>query len=305
MQKIPEKVGQFLWHFIKKQPVGFFCLAVASLAKTLSNTIWPVIVGDVIDQLNAHVDKTVNKTAFLGSILQPFFLICGFWLLMELLTRMRGFITAYVLPQMEANMRTAIFEKVSGHSYTYFMQSFMGSIGRRIEEIPRSASFIIDIQLTSIQPLILAMLISAYICLGMHPIISAILIIWLTLHAVLCWVFGKKSAFYAALQSDASNKLHGRISDSLSNNLNVKLFNSRRHEVAYIRAAQTEEQTKNVKSYLYIEKVKIILFVRHSGDVCHFLYCIKIMAVRSSNIRRSGYRLKFSNKFNAAVVDNC
>ncbi len=259
MQKIPDKVWRFLWHFIKKQPIGFFCLTVASLAKTISNTVWPVIMGDIIDQLNAHVGQHIDKAALLSNITTLLLMICGFWLIIEGLTRARGFIMSYVFPRMEANMRTEIFGKVSSHSYTYFVHSFMGSIGRRIEEIPRSASFIVDIQLSSIQPLIISMLISAYICLSMHPLISSIFLTWMGLHALLCWFFCKRAAYYSSMQSDATNALQGKITDSLSNTLNVKLFNSRRHELAYIAAAQEEERLKNIKSYLYIENIKIAL----------------------------------------------
>jgi ATP-binding cassette subfamily B protein len=255
--QIPQKTIRFLWHFINKQRWGFAALTIASLAKTLANTIWPVIIGNIIDQLNQA--NLAEKEVVLTTIINSLMIASAFWILIEILIRARGYIMAYVFPKMEASMRTEIFHKVSDHSYHFFVSSLAGSVSRRLSEISRSSSFIIDILLTSIQPMFVSMLIAAYICLSLHPLITTLLIGWMVLHILLSLIFGNKSAFYSALQSEASNELQGKITDSLVNNLNVKLFSARRHEFAYVQAAQEEEKKKNIKSYLYIENVKIIL----------------------------------------------
>ena len=246
----------FFAHFIKKQKLQFGIFFVTCLASALSSSIWPYITGKVVDALSSYSE---DKMMIFHHLKHLFAYAVTFWVVLEILARLQGFISATIYPRFEANIRMTIFEHVNRHSHTYFSNNFVGSIANRMSELPKSSSIVIDFIFNNLIPLITAMIISSVLFSKLQIELSVILFAWLFTHLAICFAAGAKAADYSRIHSEARTDLQGKIVDTLNNHLNVKLYTKHFYEVENVRGSQDDEIFKNRKTLFFIEKFKLLL----------------------------------------------
>lgn len=258
--KMPNKVGAFLWYFLKEQPFAFSFITITAIISTLANnTIWPYIIGNLVDVFNLIND--VPKEAVPNLIITPLLIALVFWVFIEVIQRSKGIVLGIAVPKFEANIRTLMFNYVSNYSHSYFVQQHVGSIAQRISDMPKSAKLVVDDLLTVFIPLIVSIIASSLVFFSMHPLLAIIFFMWLGVHFVLCVFFCFKAANSVSVQSAARALLQGKIVDSMTNHLSVKIFTAHKHEMQTIKEAQADELQKYRYSLIYIEKLKILLSV--------------------------------------------
>ncbi|MDJ1257541.1 MAG: ABC transporter ATP-binding protein/permease [Candidatus Midichloria sp.] len=269
--KMPKKIGAFLWYFLKKQPWAFSFITITATISTLSNnTIWPYITGNLVDAFNKL--NSSAPEADLNIILVPLAVALAFWVFIEFVQRSKGVLLGFAMPKFEANIRISMFNYVSNHSHSYFVQTHVGGIAQRISDMPKSAKLVIDDLLTVFVPLIISIIASSSVFLSMHLLLAAIFFTWLGLHFTLCVFFCLKAANSVSVQSAARALLQGKIVDSMTNHLSVKLFTAHQHEMQTIKEAQADELKKYRYSLIYIEKFKILLSLISIINITLLLY---------------------------------
>ncbi len=255
---LPSNRLKFFAHFMRKQTGGFIVLALCSFVVALASSMWPLITGSLVDALTEFDGDKSNVFLDLRNL---FLVALCFWLFVELMMRLQGFITSYVYPRFETNVRMTTFAYVSHHSHSYFSRNFVGGIANRIGDLPRSAIIILDFTFVNMLPVIFAITISAYLFSNLDLALGSVLFSWLTLHLIICAIACAKAALLSRDHSESRTRLLGKIVDSLVNNLNVKLYNKFGYEVDYISIAQTEERNRNRVTLFFIEKIKLLLSV--------------------------------------------
>ncbi len=262
--------SSFLLYFLKKQYLLFCALLLLSLSSAVSSTVWPFVLSNVVDILDQYNgDKLyifhTNMTIFLKVML--------FWVMLEGMTRSRGLLLAYLLPKFEANIRVFTYNYVINHSHSYFITNYVGTIANRIGDLPRASSLVIDIILSQFTTFFIAIVVSTYLLSTISNLLAFVLFFWLTLHITICIYFSRKATDYSRIQSEARSNLQGKIVDSISNHLSIRLFGGHKHESNYIQEVQNDEQVKYIKAMIYIEKVKIALGLLSMLGVCTLFYC--------------------------------
>lgn len=258
MSVIPNHRTSFFLFFVKKQKLFFTLLLIASLATALSNSVWPFITGKLIDALAEYKESKTDVFQILGHL---FLMAGGFWIFIEILTRIQGFTAANIYPTLEANIRMATFEHVNQHSHAYFANNYVGGIANRLAELPRSTSIVVDFICNNMIPLVIAIIISSALFFSLDFRLSAILFTWLFTHLGICWYAGANAANLSRIHSESRTHLQGKIVDTLNNHLNVKLYTKYLYEVENVRNSQLEEKSKNRSTLFFIEKIKILLSI--------------------------------------------
>ena len=251
MEKIPTSIRSFIWHFVNVQKLGFLFFGITSLVFAVSSAIWPLITGNIIDQLTAQSDLKQLMPLVWGAF--------GFWVVIEFVTRLRGITFAWTIPKLESNIRCSIFNYVNNHSFSFFSNGHPGGLANRVDHLPTSASMIIDILLTDVFPVIVAIILSSAIFAIINIYLSLALFLWLVTHLFLCFFFSSRAARYSFIKSDKHTTVQARIVDSVNNYLNVKLFNGNHAENEYVKSAQEAEKTAYIDTLFYIEKTKLLL----------------------------------------------
>ncbi len=271
MYKIPADSSRFLWHFIKFQPLGFGLLLIVSLASAVSTTIWPFIISNMVDTLDQHQG---DKTALFAEHGQIFLIALVFWFGVELMMRAKGVIMAFVLPRFEANIRMATYRYVSQHSHSYFVTNYVGAIANRIADLPRALSMVVDIAVGQFVSLGVAIIIAVYLLSDIHTLLATIMLVWMVTHLGICWSFFRTAANYSRIQSEARSRVQGRIVDSISNHLSVRIFGRHHYEEGYLSETQEDERLKYKQALIYIEKIKIMLGILSVLGVVSLFYMV-------------------------------
>lgn len=242
----------FIWRFVRSQQGVFFAILFLSFVWTLETLFWPFFLGKLVDILS-QFDS--NRLAAWQTI-KPL-LIVGVvaWLVMEGGFRWRDFLQARAHPQLEADIRMAMFDHVQRHSPQYFNEHFAGSLANKIGDMVLMISTILRTVVVLLIPACVTCVVTIIIFSQINSGLTVIVSAWIIVHFFLCWLFTKKCDAYAHLHGEARSVVAGKIVDSLTNNFVVNLFFRFRFEKEKIAQSQQIEQETHRKALTYSVKM--------------------------------------------------
>lgn len=223
---------------------------------SIDHTFWPYVIMLLIDTLTNFAG---NRAEALPAIVPVLVLGVVLWLFVEITFRSAGIISAKIFPKLEADVRMDMFDYVLKHSYSFFSDNFAGSIANKISDMPQTLTRILQLVMFLFIPVLLALAIAIVFFAQVQPLFAVILASWIFVHMAICLFFSKKCDQLSHDHAEARTTLAGNIVDSLSNQLNVKLFARQPYEMQYAGKYQTTEKEKHWESLWYIEKMKIYL----------------------------------------------
>jgi ATP-binding cassette subfamily B protein len=253
---LPKKLAAFCLHCIFKQKWLFLFSQIGCLAWALDHTIWPLVYGKLIDTLTLYSDDRAGIFDSLAPILVGGVIL---WIIVDLGFRLGGILFARAIPQTEATIRMDLFDYVQHHSFQYFSDQFAGALTNKINDLPQAINRIIQLMMTLFIPALVAVAISTILFFKMQPIFAFMLGSWVVLHLSVCFYYAGRCDALAHNHAEARSSLSGKIVDSLSNHLNVKLFAQYDNETKYIQRYQQVEKEANYQALIFVEKIKIIL----------------------------------------------
>lgn len=254
--QLPNTLRQFIWHFIKKQKAVFIIMLILSLGWALDSTVWPYAFKLLIDKVLGYTQAHGNVWYYLMPVL--FFWGC-LWLLIEVMFRAQGIVMTRVFPRFEAHIRMAMFNYVEFHSYDFFANNFAGNISNKISDMTQSATRIMQLTVTLFFPALMALIIAGSIFFTVNHFFTLLLVGWACLHIGICLYGAKNCSHLSDVHSTSRSFLTGKIVDTFTNIINVKLFTKQRYEYQYINGYQNDEQGKNQTALMAVEKIKIVL----------------------------------------------
>jgi ATP-binding cassette, subfamily B, bacterial len=247
----------FIWKFIRLQRWKFFLILLLSLVWSLDATLWPYILRLIVDTFtHFDTDRFAAWPALKGLVIFG----ASLWVFVEVCFRSRDFLQAKAFPQIEADIRMAMFDHIQHHSPGYFNEHFAGSLSNKISDMTIQVTLILQ-HLTLFLPLIATCILSVAFFWQVNPLFAVILAIWIGLHFGICFAFTPKCVKYSNIHGEARSSLAGKIVDSLTNNFAVNLFFRFRFEKSRIAPYQKEEQEKNAQAKRYTA----MMFVCTSG----------------------------------------
>lgn len=253
--RMPSQFNAFMFHFIRKQWLGFLGILLTSLVWSFNESFFPFFIKlliDAVSGLNPHQGH-VFKT--LGPIL---FGIGCLWLAMEAALRFQTYMMKVTFPRFRANIREAVFDYVREHSHEYFTVNFGGTIANKINGLPKSCERILETVCTHIIAILAAFFISIILMGRVSIFFAFMMFIWIVLHIGTTFVFLRKINETSQGHSESVSVLSGQIADCLSNILNVRLFARGLYESRYLKKFQKEEIQKSERAAGMIQLVQLI-----------------------------------------------
>jgi ATP-binding cassette subfamily B multidrug efflux pump len=230
----PNTVWGFMWFYMSP----FRRLLTANLAFAtvigLIEASMLLVVGRFIDLLTRSSPErlipdhglTLVAIAALVLVARPLVVICGEALLNQSL----------VTPvYSRVRWRTHLY--TLGHALSYFQNDFAGRLSNRVMQAGPS------VQLVAIEVLDTMAYVAVYAAVALiafsaiHPVLAVPIAIWIGLYALLVRFYVPRAVELSQKQSDARSALTGRIVDSYTNILTVKLFARADQERSAVRAA--------------------------------------------------------------------
>jgi ATP-binding cassette subfamily B multidrug efflux pump len=230
----PATVARFTWHYLR--PVRFWLgvLFCASIAVGLFETSLYLLVGWFVDLLaKSAPDRLLSEHGTRLALVAGLILV-----LRPILHVSNDAITNQILVPQTTNMvrwRTHLY--TLGHSLSYFQSDFAGRIGNRITQ---AGPAIRELAVTILDSL-LYVAIFAVTALGLFTSISLVLAapmaVWIACYLMLMRYFVPRAQTRSLRNAEARSVAVGRIVDSYTNILTVKLFARAEEERSAVRRA--------------------------------------------------------------------
>ena len=239
----------FLWHFARQAKWLFAALFVVELLMALSDSSVPWFMGRVVTM----VTKTPPER----------FLADGWpWLLgmaiVVLLVRPAVMLTRYLINNQAiaapftGMVRWQSHWHVVRQSWAFFQNDFAGRISNRVMQTGPSVRSTLTATITTVWYILVYGTSAIALTASADRWLAAPLILWFTGYAALLVYFVPRMRERSKVSSIARSTLMGRIVDSYTNILTVKLFARAREEDQYVRNAvdQHVELFKNSQRLL-------------------------------------------------------
>ena len=247
---LPRALFTFIFHFIKRQPLGFGFMFFSLIFWPLNESLGPYFVKLLINKLVAltpGIDSPFRPLAF------PLIGLLTSFLLMETSCRAYGLISMYVLPRFRKDIRESVLAYTQGQSHSYFSEHFAGGLANKIAELPRACEHILDI-ICNFFCTMLTFCISLGLIFQVGAVFGVILFGFVVIFVGLTILYMGQINHTAKIHAESISELDGQIVDSLASMLAVRLFAHTAYELQYLSKYQGDEIKKSEIASWAIEK---------------------------------------------------
>ena len=251
----------FVWQYMREQKRRFGIVLLQDVLNCLDLLVWPFLLRWLIDIFTQYEN---NRMQAWDALQIPMVGAICFILFIEINSRTMGFSLAKAIPKLQADIRMSMFDHIQRHSPRYFNERFAGNLANKITDMTTAVDTILQ-QLW--WPLIPAIALSIFgaIFLGfVSPFLAVILIVWISIHLVVSFIFSKSCDIYEHLHGESRSTLLGKIVDSLTNNFAVNLFYRFNYERNSLTPFQNEERETSTFAKSYVEKMRTVTSLFYS-----------------------------------------
>ncbi|KTD63211.1 ABC transporter ATP-binding protein [Legionella shakespearei] len=256
LKRLPSKLHQFIWHFIKKSPWTYFLFFIAPAVMILESNVIPYSLKMIVDGISNHEG---GKETIFQEIAPALWLGGGAWFTFVLVMRLQNWWQAYIVPKFQADIRMTVYSYLIQHSHHFFSNQLAGNLANKISDLPRSIEAIRKIVSWNVLTTFAAISVSLIFMLTINTWFACILFTWIVVQLVISLYSAKRINKLAKFNSEDKSELNGKIVDSLSNINTVKLFAQNDYEKKYIWQTQNKEIRSNKRLVLFINFFRLLV----------------------------------------------
>lgn len=254
----PAGLLAFYWHFLRQTPWPFFGMVLASLGVALADMCIPVFIGQLVslmqnaDRGAALAGQALNLAGMLGIVL----IVRPLLLFTDIAIR-----SNIILPGLTNLIRWQSHWHVVRQSWPFFQKDFAGRIANRVMQTPMSMR-------ESIGATVRAVLYSLIYGLSAIVLLAAAdwrlalpMTLWLLAYVGFLRYFVPRLRERSRNNAELRSQVTGRIVDTYSNILTIKLFASQANEDAYVSGIIDEHQLAMTE---HMRMTSLFSFTLHS-----------------------------------------
>jgi ATP-binding cassette, subfamily B, multidrug efflux pump len=257
----PPGLAAFYWHFVKQTKWLYFAMLVTGLLVALIDTLIPVFIGRLVGLMSETDRKAALATQLPSLLAMAALLLVGRPLAQMIDSLVRN---NAVIPGVTTLIRWQSHWHVLRQSWLFFQDDFAGRIANRVmntsnalrESVVSSIRAVWYILVYGISALVLMFVTDARMAL---PTLA-----WVVSYLFFLWYFVPKMRDLSKTSSEARSALMGRIVDSYTNILTVKLFARAKDEDAYVRDALLDHRDKIAAHMQLITKFMLTLTIMNA-----------------------------------------
>lgn len=227
MRQGTKQTIKIYWEHIKKHKLLasaiFICISLGSLV----SVIIPIYYKNFFNVLSESLPKDLAVKTLVSII----FFIAILQLIEWVFWRVGIFATNAFESRIVMELSNYCFKYLHRHSFGFFNNNFVGSLVKRVNRFTRSFESIIDRIIFNVLQLAVNTVAIIIILWRTNWQLSTALIVWIILYIIVNLLFVKYKMKYDIQRSEAETKTTGILADTITNNINVKLFGGYGREV--------------------------------------------------------------------------
>ena len=230
----PAGLVAFYWHFARQAKTLFISLFLIGFAVALLDVMIPVFIGKVVTLVTASKPEELLAASW------PWLLGMAAVLLVlrpAALTTQHLLMNQAIAANISNRIRWQNHWHVSRQSWAFFQNDFAGRIATRVMQTGPAIRESLVSLLTAVWFILIYGASSLVLLASADPWLALPVLLWFAAYVVMLRVFVPRMQSKSKVMSEARSMLTGRIVDTYTNIVTVKLFARARDEDAYVRDA--------------------------------------------------------------------
>jgi len=229
---IPDVLREFL-RITKKYKWSLFIATSGTIISTLAGPIIvPVYYKNFFDLLTKSADTTsgLSVSAIAPQLIHLIVIIFVIHIIGWIAFRAFVFTCTYLQVGIMTELRQIAYDYTIGHSYSFFSNSFSGSLVQRINRFMRAFERVTDRFFYEIIPILTRVVGVCIVLWYTNPVFTFAIIIWMIVFFAISFTFSRLKLPYDIKAAEVESHATGVLADSLSNHTTIQLFNRQAHE---------------------------------------------------------------------------
>lgn len=197
-----------------------------------------VVIGAAIDTLVPILSKNFFnvlynegiKEELINSLMQILLIIALVKFVRWVFWRVSSFTINFFESRSIVDLSRFCFDYLQKHSYSYFANNFSGSTVKKHKSFINTFEHLTDQLFFEIIPGIVTVLIMIFVMGRLNALLGWSMFGWVVVFLLINWLFNKYKLRFDVQRSEAETATSGLLSDTVSNNINIKLFNGYLYE---------------------------------------------------------------------------
>ena len=257
---LPDRLGALFWHFIRQIKGPLIILVALNAICAVLNALMAYYVGEIIDGLSSGG----APLEILRDLFWPLAGFVGFCLIM---TPVAGIAAQYVhgiviVPFLGNMIRRQSHWYVLRHSLSYFQNDFAGRIANKVQQMGPAIRDVMTQFIGSVMYVMIFVASTIVLLMGADWIFILPMLLWIALYIGILLIFIPRVQKRSLRLSESQSHMVGRIVDSYTNIMTVKLFARRQHEddfvIGSLRRHSGRIVDKNLQIYFMISALSIV-----------------------------------------------
>ncbi len=254
----PATIAAFYWHYIRPVWRPFAVLLVIGFFGSLIEVVLMAFVGNLVDLMSAAASPRTFFSENAGILLLMAFVAL---IARPLASTLHDLVKNQMIsPAVTTRIRWQTHTHVLGQSLAFFQNDFAGRISTRIMQTGASLRESVVQAVDAIWYMAVHVVGALVIFWEADARLVVPLLVWIALYALVVRLFVPRIQRLSTEASEARSWLTGRVVDSFTNILTVKLFAHAEREQAYAREAMQAHLERHQASLRNLTIMELVLY---------------------------------------------
>lgn len=212
----------FAYYFkhVLKYRVSFFVILIFIVLASGARVLMPVYYKKFFDLLT----KT-GEMAAMSQFSKILLTILAIDLFAWACWRVLSFTASHFQTHVMSDLFNSSFAYLHKHSVSFFNNNFTGSLVKKVNRFVYSFASIMDVFVWSLIPSLVNVALIVYVLSRRNIWVGMAVLVWVILFCTINFVFSRYKLKYDVKRSALDSKVSGALADTITNQLNIKLFN--------------------------------------------------------------------------------
>ncbi|MBL8677380.1 MAG: ABC transporter ATP-binding protein, partial [Alphaproteobacteria bacterium] len=232
-------LSRFMRAMLRPYSFSVGVMLVVAVVFAAQTSILPYILKLMVNRLIAEpeVDPFIALTGLVAMYLATSFIISTAFRFYDY------FVTYVMIPSLRKKISTYCIEHLLKLSHQFYQNNFAGSLGSKVSELVMAVPDLLQIIIDRFFSHGLALLIAVFALWQVNARFALLLLIWAVILLGIALLTSRKLTCLAAEWAFKGHRVTGRIVDTLSNMLTVRLFARGKNEDACLTASIDEARS--------------------------------------------------------------
>jgi len=242
MQNLTKQTLEIYWQHIKKYPKAIILAIFGVTIASITNVLSPLFFKNFFDVLSQHLPSNTNDYFILVQIL---IIIAIIEFIGWAAWRITDFSASFFQSHIIRDLSDTCFAYLHKHSTTFFHNNFVGSLTKRVNRFTRAFESLSDRFIYNILQMVLNIAGITMVLFFKDWRMGLGLTVWIVIFMAINWWFVNFKLPYDIERSKADTATTGVLADTITNQINVKLFGGYEREKK--RYSKTTEKLRYLR----------------------------------------------------------